>query len=349
MTKPIVPSFPSSLCRSVPPSPSPFFPLSLCILCLFVSLFLFFLPSPVHAAPTTWKSTRQIKPPQYIEDLAHTGQISAVVGHGIITIEGYTSSQAKVNLTSSQNNLGHRTTRAKQNGFFRFTQVILPAHPGELWLQATDRQGLTTTPVSLPEPPQSVTKIEGIILPPSVAQSHQTFTKKINGYSYGTTIPRAKVTIYLSENQTANLNFTNRLKRLLQNVLGGAKRVFAQEEVSYPLSGRKQSVTANAKGYFNFPLSENQTGSYRYFVTTRFNQNYSPKSSNLTFRIQSPWQKFCQQLLLIANKLGKLCLCLLKNLLFWITIEIITLFALIRHLKKQNKLKTQIPKSKTQN
>jgi len=290
-----------------------------------------------------WKRVTQTHPRKVADFLKiEQTQISAVVGYGQITIEGYTSPEANVRLTSSQNNLGRHNTKANKEGFFQFTNIILPERPGELWLQATDKQGLTSSPVAIPEPPPNLEKIEDIILPPTLAHNHSTFKKGAKALGFGQATPNSQVQIYFFQNQDISW-----FKRLLLASPLPPKNAQAQQDDQSSLLKKKLTLKTDQKGRFSFQLPNQKSQVFRYYAGSIFADNYSPKSNVLSFQVLSLTDIIYQQILLFADKLFSLIFLLLRELLFWIFLEIIILILLLkkRRTSSSNKKTPSTPSS----
>ncbi|MGI6278683.1 MAG: hypothetical protein ACOYJ8_02690 [Patescibacteria group bacterium] len=297
------------------------------------TLFLFaliFLVTPQKSLAQTeehlWKRVTQTHPQKIADYLKiEQTQISAIVGYGKITIEGYTSPEANVQLTSSQGNLGQHNTKANKEGFFQFTNIILPEKPGELWLQATDKQGLTSSPVAIPEPPPNLGKIEDIILPPTLTHNHGLFRKGTKALGFGQTTPNSQVQIYFFQNQDVSW-----FKKLLLASPFTSKNAQAQQDDQSSLLEKKLTLKTDKKGYFSFQLPNQKSQTFRYYAGSIFADNYSPKSNILSFRVLSLIDTIYQQILIFADSLFSLIFFLLRELLFWIFLEIIILILLIK-------------------
>lgn len=251
--------------------------------------------------------------------------ISAIVGYGQITIEGYTSPEANITLTSSQANLSLKTVKANNEGYFKFKDVIFPQNPGELWLQATDIQGLTTPPLAIPEPTTKTTSISGLILPPTLSQTNGQFKQNSRSLSFGRAIPNSQVEIYVFQTKESSW-----FKRLLSSLSLAPKKAWAQNEEYLSLL----SIKTDQDGYFSFDLPNQGSQTYRYYAGNIFQDNFSPKSNILSFRVLNLIEAIYQQIITFAANILALIISLIKNLLFWILVEIILIFFIIKRLKR---------------
>jgi len=286
------------------------------ILFLFIILYTLFIhhtTGALAASPILWQQISQQGLIESINPAIQETQISAIVGQGIFIIEGYTSPQATVKLTNSQGNISKQTTQADSKGHFVFTNVLLPRNPGELWLQATDQRNLTNFPLALPQPPPGIDKIENIILSPTLAQINSNFLKNSQGFAWGYGIPNSQIEINLFKKPRFSL----------------FKPVFAQQPLKF-------KVNVNQNGYFEFNLPNQSLADYKIFAGNIFQDNYSPKSTILSFRVLSWWERLWQRIISFAAKLALGLLTWTHDLLFWIGVEILILILLIKKNRKRN-------------
>ncbi|MDD3532069.1 MAG: hypothetical protein PHR64_00700 [Candidatus Shapirobacteria bacterium] len=273
-----------------------------------------------------WKRVSQTYPQRIADYLkVEQTQISAIVGYSQIDIEGYTSPEASVQLTSSQGNLGQHHTRANKEGLFRFAGIVLPESPGELWLQATDKQGLTSPPVAIPEPPINLRKIENIVLPPTLAHNNGVFKKDSKSLAYGQATPNSQVEVYFFK--IPNISW---LKKLFLTSPFAPKNAQAQQDELFPSLKEKFILKTDKGGYFSFQLPSQTSQAFRYYAGSVFANNYSPKSNILSFRVLSLIEAFYQQILVFADKVSASILIIIKDLTFWIFLEIIILILLVK-------------------
>ena len=246
-----------------------------------IILFYLYALKQSFASPILWQQISQQGLMESINPAIQETQISAIVGQGIFTIEGDTSPQATVELTNSQGNIGKQTTQADSKGHFIFTNIILPRNPGELWLQATDKKNLTSFPLALPQPPPGIDKIENIILSPTLAQTNNKFLKNSQGFAWGYGIANSQIEINLFKAPRFSL----------------LKPVFAQQPLKF-------KVNTNQNGYFQFNLPNQTLADYKIFAGNIFQDNYSPKSTILSFRVIAWWERLWQQIISLAAKLA---------------------------------------------
>ena len=270
-------------------------------------LYLFHPCASGAASPILWQEISQQGLIESMDPAIQETQISAIVGQGIFTIEGYTSPQATVKLTDSQGNIGTQTTQADKKGYFIFINVLLPKNPGELWLQATDQKNLTNFPLALPQPPSGIDKIENIILSPTLAQINSKFLKNSQGFAWGYGIANSQIEINLFKKTRFSL----------------FKPAFAQQPLKF-------KANTNQSGYFEFNLPNQSLAYYKIFAGNIFQDNYSPKSTILSFRVLAWWERLWQQIIALAAKLALEFWAWTHDLLFWIGAEIIILILLIK-------------------
>jgi len=217
------------------------------------------------------------------QTISFTTQISATIGQNLLSITGYTSPQAVVILSSSAGNLSKETI-ADNNGYFVFTNVLLPEKVGELALISRDINGFASPPLFLPEPPanQSVA-IEGILMPPTLGLSAgKNSYDQPSGLS-GKTFPNAKVLIYLyaDPEQSFWASINNFGTNLWQLVIHPA----------WAISAPRLEIESDENGNFEVNLPSVAPATQKIFVASLFDKNYSPKSFTLTFVTLSIWGK----------------------------------------------------------
>jgi len=194
-------------------------------------------------------------------------KVSATIGEPKLTLFGYTCADCLVYL---QGQRVFEEKNADLDGFFKFTKVFLPsAKPDypELCLTSIDSQQRTTFPTCLPPLPTGPYHIEvgPVLLPPTLTLSQGTFAPNQQVTASGQAIPNSIVNIYLS-NQ----------KSLL---------ALAKPALAYNLPHYQASASKNGQFEFNLPVSYSK---WRVFAASEFEENPSPKSNTLTFRVLSP-------------------------------------------------------------
>lgn len=181
--------------------------------------------------------------------------VSARIGVNEVTIYGYTSPNSVVEL---ENYLVYSKTYSDPNGFFKFSQILLPKNPPDLCLSATDLDYRHTVPVCIPPPPpiQYHTNIGPIILPPSLTLDQSSAS--------GQSLPNSTVSLH-----------------------------FYQEKPSAPLLVKPANAfslpllqtTSDSLGNFSLNLPNIYSTNYRLFATVNYQDNSSPKSNTLSFSL----------------------------------------------------------------
>ncbi len=281
---------------------------------LFTLLILFSLVSPHPALASTtvlWQKISEEGPKETIGSLGQEVALSATVGQGIFTIEGYSSPGATIFLTSSQGNLSPQTTKADENGYFIFKNVLLPANPGELWFQARDQKNNFSLPLAIPQPPKGVEKIKDVLLPPTFSQTKEQIIAGENAFLWGYSLPKATTEIYF---------FKTPAKKWWQIFTG--QPAFAFE----PL---KIEIKTDKNGYFEVNLPNIARGRYQIFASSKKEEEPSPKSNALSFLILGKCESFLLFLKALLIQLTLFLKKIVSDLLFWIILEIIVLAYLI--------------------
>ena len=289
--------------------------------CLFLAflVFLSLLSPPPALASTTilWQKISE-EGPKTIGSLSQEVALSALVGQGIFTIEGYSSPGVIIFLTSSQGNLSPQTTRADKNGYFIFKYVLLPVNPGELWFQARDQKGNFTTPLAIAQPPREVEKIKDVFLPPTFSQTKGQIITGENAFLWGYSLPDATTEIYLFKTPT---------KKWWQAFIGRPALAFE------PL---KIEIKTDQNGYFEVNLPSATKGRYQIFASSKKEEAPSPKSNALSFRVLGKCEAFWFFLKALFTRLTFFLKKIVADLLFWITIELIILIYLIWKIRQKN-------------
>lgn len=226
---------------------------------IWLFLILLFAPSPLWAKSTTPKA-RWVK-------------ITASIGLNYsTTIYGYGPPQSRVELTSPR---VFSVAYSDTTGYFEFKDLILPPNPQDLCLTAQDENNRLTSPVCFPPPPASdySYSIGPILLPPTIslddARLNSTYTLTAAGQSF----PDSDVTVTFFQ--------------MDQNPSLVVKPVQALELPSLTLK-------SDSQGNFNFSLPTVYATSYRFFASSLFNSQPSPRSHPLYFTLKPsplsiPW------------------------------------------------------------
>jgi len=199
--------------------------------------------------------------------------ISASISDTRVTIFGYTSPLSKVELTGI--NI-YAATYSDNTGYFIFDKTILPKNPSEICLQSIDNEYRTTSPVCVPQPPATNydTDIGPILLSPTLSLDKDIINPNSTVISSGQAIPNSPVSVYFYQvNDSAD--------------------IFVKDAQAFSLPALTTITDKN--GYFSFNLPTSYSSNYRLYATTEFDQNLSPKSNTLLYKLPSIWWLFWQQ------------------------------------------------------
>lgn len=163
------------------------------------------------------------------------------VGEFYLNVSGYVSPHASVVLTTEKTFL--RSIVADEKGDFSFTEVLIKEGFSGFCLTAVDfhRVGDSHTCFIVPPATASITK-ENIFLPPTLALSRSSIGPNEAADAFGYTMPRAKVTLFLS-------------------------------------SGDKLEVAANEEGFYKFTLKNLPPGKYEIYTIAELNNKESETPS----------------------------------------------------------------------
>jgi len=236
-------------------------------------------------------------------------KISATIGEPKLTLFGYTGADCLVYL---QGQRVFEEINANSSGYFEFTKIFLPLpNPGypELCLTSIDNQQRITFPTCLPPLPTGPYHIEigPVLLPPTLTLSQGTFAPNQQVIASGQAIPNSTVNIYLS-NQKSRLSLI--------------KPALAYNLPHY-------QANANKDGSFEFNLPVNYS-KWRVFAASEFEENPSPKSNTLTFKVLTPlgwlFHLLKQTILFLFNLLSPY---------LWLLVILLELVAIYLLLKKR--------------
>jgi len=243
--------------------------------------------------------------------------ISASIGESRLTLFGYTSPNALVQLD------GQRVSEeviAGQNGYFFFDRIFLPRpnpqYP-ELCLTSIDTQSRISFPNCLPPLPTEPFNINigPVLLPPTFTLAKGSFLPKEQIVAEGLTIPNLEVIIYLA-NDAAKKSFISRL---------------IPEAFAYTLP--QYQTQADQNGRFEFNLPTIKKANWKIFAGAIWQNSPTPKSNTLNFKIQSWLEWFWSKVIsLLRAVLGVL------KPFFWlmaVLIELIVIVALLVYKKRK--------------
>ena len=196
--------------------------------------------------------------------------VTASIPENRVTIFGYTSPNSRVELSSPK---VFAVTYSDQTGYFIFDKTILPRNPSDLCLISFDNHGRTTSPTCIPPPPlyNYHTDIGPILLPPTISLENDQIDPNSTVISSGQAIP----------NSTVSINFYK---------VNNNGQSFVKEVQAYSLP----SLTATTDGLGNFSLNlpTAYSSDYRLYASTKFQDNYSPKSNTLIYFLPSFFSLF---------------------------------------------------------
>ena len=263
--------------------------------------------------------------------------VTATVGEPKLTIFGYTSPFARVQLSG----IGvAKETEAADDGYFLFSRVFLPspslrwvssyeqelAYP-DLSLIAIDTENRSSFPVSLPPLPTGPYEITvgPILMSPTITLQKGKFSPGEQILATGQTIPNSQVAIFLANEKTSN-----RFSFLYQFFRRFLDLFLPRQAQAYFLP--QYQIAIESGGHFQFNLPSVQPNGWRVFATTTFLEAPSAKSNTLAFEVLSWWGWLLEKLLTLIFYLSNVIKPYL--LILTILIEIITIVAVL--LAKRN-------------
>lgn len=198
---------------------------------------------------------------------------ASVGGQNRVTINGYTSPKSRVELSSPK---VFSVTYSDDSGYFIFDKAVLPNNPSDLCLSSIDQNFRYTTPVCIPAPPpqNSSTDIGPILLPPTISLENDKINPHSTVITSGQAIP----------NSAVNLNFY----KVNDSALSFPKKVQAY---SLPTI----TAVSDSQGNYSLSLPTAYSSSYRLYASSKFKDNYSPKSNTLLYILPSLFYIFLQQ------------------------------------------------------
>jgi len=193
-------------------------------------------------------------------------------GGGQFTLYGYTSPNALVDMESSS---GYDETRADDKGYYEFRNRYSPVSPLEVCLTAQDQFGRTSNPVCLPSfPNNSYITIGPVVLSPTLSFDKSDYYIGDEVVLSGQTIPNTDVSLEMFTQDTKNSKLESRFSFI--------KPV---EAFSFP------NLTTKSDSFGNFAISlpSASAKTYRLFAQANYNEQNSPKSLTLQFKILPVW------------------------------------------------------------
>jgi hypothetical protein len=229
---------------------------------MWLLFFLFFLiPHPTFAA-------------EYNATASTT--ITASVGENRLTIYGYTSPNSRVELSNSKI---FSVTYSDSTGYFLFDKILLPKTTlPDLCLTSSDNNSRQTTPVCIPSPPATnyQTDTGPILLPPTISLEEDNINPNSTVVTSGQAIPNSQVSLSFYKVSDTAKSFS-----------------FIKQVSAYSLPS--VTATTDSQGNFSLNLPTAYASNYRLYASTRFNNNYSPKSNTLVYILPSLFYLFLQQ------------------------------------------------------
>ena len=202
--------------------------------------------------------------------------ITASVGENRLTIYGYTSPDSRVELSNSQ---VFSVTYSDSTGYFLFDKILLPKiNLSDLCLNSFDNNSRQTTPTCFPPPPTTnyQTDIGPILLPPTISLENDQINPNTTVITSGQAIPNSQVSLsFYKVSDTAQ-------------AFSLVKKVSAYSLPSI-------TATTDNLGNFSLNLPTAYASNYRLYASTKFNNNYSPKSNTLIYILPSLFYLFLQQ------------------------------------------------------
>lgn len=228
----------------------------------FLLFFLFFTP---HISAAEYNSSTSIS-------------VSGSIGQNEVTITGYTSPQSRVELSSPR---VFAVTYSDNSGYFIFDKTLLPRNPSDLCLTSFDNNHRQSTPTCVPAPPITNyhTNIGPILLPPTISLENNTVNPNSTIITSGQSIPSSQISIHFYKiNDSAKSFFS-----------------FLSPPSVYAYSLPSLSVTSDSLGNFSLNIPTAYASDYRLYASTKFQDNYSPKSNTLIYILPSLIYIFIQQ------------------------------------------------------
>lgn len=192
-------------------------------------------------------------------------QVSASIPNNYLTLTGYSSPSAKVELESSNT---YALTFSDQNGLFTFDKLLLPKNSGELCLTATDANRRKSTPLCLPPlPPFKTSNVIGpILLPPTITLDSEQVDAYSTTFISGESIPNSPVNIHLYQTK-------DKASLIVKPV----------QAFSFP----SLTTQSDQDGNYSFSVPTTYSSNYRLYSSVNFKDNLSPKSNTLTYLLPS--------------------------------------------------------------
>ncbi|HUS60518.1 MAG TPA: hypothetical protein VMX76_04065 [Nevskiaceae bacterium] len=245
--------------------------------------------------------------------------VSTTIGEPKLTVFGYTSPQAQVQL---QGNRVFEEVTADKKGYFFFDRVFLPrAQPNypEVCLtsirQLAEQKSITfpTCLPPLPIGPFEIT-VGPVLLPPTIDLQKGRFLAGQQITAQGLTIPNAEVAIFLANNPNS-------------------RRALIPSAHAHFLPNYK--IQADKDGRFEFNLPTTRPTHWRIFASATFLGSPTPKSNTLMFKVLSWWEWWWRWLVTVLSQLFSLF-----KPYWWVLIILLEILLIAACLKKLFELKS---------
>lgn len=219
-----------------------------------------------------------IHPPrvQALEPVEVQISVSATLGEPKLTIFGYASPQALVEL---KGRLVDESVIADDTAYFIFDRVFLlqpfsgaaGQHYPELCLNAIDTASRLGFPVCLPPLPTGPHDITvgPVLLSPTLTMEKGIFSPGEQVIAHGATLPNSTVTIHLANHRPSGL-------------------AFVRPALAYDLPTLE--IQSDAKGNFEFNLPADTPAAWRVFAAAEHEDSPTAKSPSLAFRVMNWWE-----------------------------------------------------------
>jgi len=246
------------------------------------SLVILVLTAPLLVFPTSASA-------QSPENVSYEISISATIGEPKLTVFGWTSPQALVELKGQRVS---ELTIADETGYFYFDRIFLPPpkpnYP-EICLSVVDRSSrISSFPTCLPSLPPKLGEIRvgPVLLPPTLSLEQDEFLPGQQVKATGTTFPKSKVKIFLANENFPSSKKTISLKpyipKSLYSHIPKIAPVYAYFLPQYEIQSDKQ-------GNFEFNLPASYPQNWKVYAAAEFQGSSSPKSISLSFRVLNWW------------------------------------------------------------
>jgi len=216
----------------------------------------------------------------------HTVSNSISIGEYRFSLFGYTSPLALV--TFDGQGVYDQTT-ADEEGFFAFNNRFSPFSPREACLSSKDQFGRISTSVCLPPfPTQYDVNIGPVLIPPTLSLNSDYYYINDEIILSGQTIPNSEVDFSV---------FTRNSDSLLSKISPFYPIIKPVEATSFP------SLTAKSDSLGNFNLSLPSSGpdSFRLFAQSEYNDEKTPESVRLNYKILPVWMVIFRYLSIILG------------------------------------------------